>query len=392
MCKKIYIILFLIVFMVGCSEKKETNIRESFVDKDWYRPTDVCGENLCFASDGTFWYYEDCGSAVEDYDCYDEYSYDKKTGIITLHEIDGGDEREMEVISCENDVLVLKINGEIREFENVKELSNEEIEPIELVNNAITTEYDITGDGGNDTIQIICTEIVEEYGDEQYGTKWCIQLNGKDALTVESEIMEKLEVQLYQVSDERNYLFVKQHIDTNDDIIGASLYRIVGDNIVEEFDFYNMLLENINEFHSRIDISFMSEESLRVSCTNQFYATARMNWDMNYKYERAQESWIACEDNYLFMYDESLEYKAVGMTANQDFLVYEDWTCKAEAFTVKKGEVVHLSEMRFYKGETYFHVENAEGNQGWFVDPDRVGKEIGDNWIYGYFEEALFAG
>ena len=88
MCKKIYIILFLIVFMVGCSEKKETNIRESFVDKDWYRPTDVCGENLCFASDGTFWYYEDCGSAVEDYDCYDEYSYDKKTGIITLHEID----------------------------------------------------------------------------------------------------------------------------------------------------------------------------------------------------------------------------------------------------------------------------------------------------------------
>lgn len=298
------------------------------------------------------------------------------------------------MVGCaeEKDNLVSNSNGDVCEFEKQEEMANDMIEPISLTDDVTYTEYDVTGDGENDEIQIVCEELTEEYADAKYGTKWNILLNGQTALTIETEMMATLEVNLYQVSDERNYLFIKQNLDSNDDIIGAALYRFIGNNVVEEFDFYNMLLENINEFHSQIDISFMTAEYLTMNCSNQFNATARMNWEMNYEYEHAQESWVECDENYLLMYDESLEYKAAGMTANQDFIVYEDWTCAEEAFTVKKGEVVQLTEIRFYNGKTYFHIENAEGKLGWFADPDSVEKEIDGEWIYGYFEEAMFAG
>lgn len=298
------------------------------------------------------------------------------------------------LVGCaeEKDNLVSNSNGDVREFEKQEEMANDVIEPISLAHDTIYMEYDVTGDGEKDEIQIICAELTEEYADAKYGTKWDVLLNGQTALTIESEMMATLEVGLYHVSDERNYLFITQNLDSNDDIIGAALYRFVEDNIVEEFDFYDMLLQNINEFHSQIDISFMTAEYLTMSCSNQFNATARMNWEMNYEYEKAQESWVECDEIYLLMYDESLEYKATGMTANQDFLIYEDWTCAAEACTIKKGEVVQLTEIRFYNGKTYFHIENGDGVQGWFADPDSVEKEIDGEWIYGYFEEAMFAG
>lgn len=396
MLKKIVIMLLVFVCLSGCAEEKVTNldsnIFDSIVDKSWERPIEGCGETIYFSSDGTFIYYEDCGSPVGDYDCYEDYSYNEKTGIITLYAIGGRGKREIEVVSCEDGILILKIDGEVCEFENYEEMTNDVIEPISLAQDTVITEFDVTGDGKNDEIQIVCEEVVEEYEDVKYGTKWNLLLNGQTALTLEPEMMATLEANLYQVSDERNYLFIKQNIDSNDDIIGAALYRIVENNIVEEFDFYNMLLESINEFHSQISISFMTAEYLTMSCSNQFNATARMDWEMNYEYEHALESWVECDANYLLMYDESLEYKATGMTANQDFLVYEDWTCEIEAFTVAKGELVHLAEIRFYEGKTYFHIENAEGNSGWFADPDSVEKEIDGEMIYGYFEEAMFAG
>lgn len=396
MFRRISLMLLMVVFLAGCAEEKvtdlEPNTLDSIVDESWYRSTEVCGETIRFSSDGTFVYYEDCGSPVEDYDCYEEYSYNEKTGIITIYEFEGNGKRKIEIVSCENDTLVLDFNGEHRTFEKQEERGNDVIEPISLEHDITYTEYDVTGDGENDEIQIVCTELVEEYVDAKYGTTWDILLNGQTKMTIESDMMATLEVDLYHVSDKRNYLFIKQNIDSNDDIIGATLYRFTEDSIVEEFDFYDMLLENINEFHSQIDISFMTAEYLTMSCSNQFNATARMNWEMNYEYEKAQESWVECDANYLLMYDESLEYKATGMTANQDFFVYEDWTCAEEAFTVKKGEVVQLMEIRFYNGKTYFHVEDAEGRQGWFADPDSAGTQIGDEWIYGYFEEAMFAG
>lgn len=388
--------LLMVVFLAGCAEEKVTdvasNIFDSIVDESWDRSIEGCGETICFSSDGTFVYYEHCGNPVEDYDCYEKYTYNEKTGIITIYALEGIGRRKIEIVSCENDTLVLDFNGEQREFEKQTEMTNDVIEPIPLAYDATITEYDVTGDGEKDEIQIVCTELVEEYVDAKYGTQWDILLNGQTALTIESEMMATLEVNLYQVSVERNYLFIKQNLDSNDDIIGAALYRFTEDSIAEEFDFYNMLLENINEFHSQIDISFMTEQYLTMSCSNQFNATARMSWEMNYEYEKAQESWMECDEIYLLMYDESLEYKATGMTANQDFIVYEDWTCKKEAFTVKKGEVVQLTEIRFYNGKTYFYVENAEGKSGWFADPDSVEKEVDGEWIYGYFEEAMFAG
>lgn len=382
-------LLFAVVFLTACAK---ANIFDSIAGESWEREIEGCGETLCFSDDGTFIYYEHCGNPVEDYDCFDTYSFNEKTGVITLYAIEGNEKREIEIVSCENDTLVLRFGTEKREFQKQEEVANDTIEPILLSSDVMYTEYDVTGDGKKDEFQIICEELTEAYEDVQYGTKWSITLNGEKALTFEPELMMNLEVHLYRAGDQRNYLFIKQNLDTNDDIIGAELYRFTEKTIVEEIDFYELLSENINMFHCGISISFMTQRYLTMSCYNQFNATAYMSWEMNYEYKKSEDAWIESDESYLLMYDDFLEEKGKGMTANQDFIVYEDWTCEEEAFTVKKDEVVHLGAIRFYNGKTYFHVESEDGNQGWMPDPDMPGEEIDGEYIMGYFKEALFAG
>ncbi len=265
-------------------------------------------------------------------------------------------------------------------------------EPISIVHNQTYKSYDLTGDGKQDQLQFVCLEVTEEFGDEVYGTKWAVLVNGKTMLTFDSEGMFCLEGTLYQVDAERNYIFLKQCLNTNDDIEGAALYRFEDGYLRKELDLYDWVTRNINVFHCYIDVTNVTGRYLTVQCANQFNATAYLRWEMNYEYNAADDSWEAFDEVYLLRYDNGLEYKAIGMTANQKFEVYEDWTCEDRAFWVKKGDVVKLKQIRFYEGETYFNVEDEEGRTGWFPDPKEIGIQQGDTYIYGLFEEAQFAG
>jgi hypothetical protein len=82
----------------------------------WTRTTDVDSETLNFNKDGHFAYYYGNGSPVDDYDLYDQYTYDTKTKIITLKGDDFGG-RTMTVVSLDQNKIVLIIDGEERSFD-----------------------------------------------------------------------------------------------------------------------------------------------------------------------------------------------------------------------------------------------------------------------------------
>ena len=82
----------------------------------WTRTTDVDSEVINFNSDGHFAYYYGVGSPVDDYDLFDQYTYDSEAKTITLKSVIGGDDRIIPVDSLDETTLVLVFGTEKRTF------------------------------------------------------------------------------------------------------------------------------------------------------------------------------------------------------------------------------------------------------------------------------------
>ncbi len=249
-------------------------------------------------------------------------------------------------------------------------------------------EYDITGDGKNDSIYIHCEEPNEyDYG---YGYQWSVFINDKMAYEIKDDWGIKPEVRLYQVNEKRNYISIEQHQVNNGDISDYVLYQIEKEQLKRVCDFFCNNISPSHVFHYGAQLQTMTKDKIKLLCSNQFNATAHMQWEMEFEYK--DNKWILSSTEYQVVYDSYLDDKKDGMTANQQFIVYMTTACDEEAFSVKKGEVVMIDKVSIKNGKVCFRVTNTEGNEGWLLDPEDSSLKINDEWLYGYFEEALFAG
>ena len=98
------------------------------------------------------------------------------------------------------------------------------IRSINLVLEETILEYDITGDGEEDAILIHCEER-DEYSDwGDFGYRWSVSINGRNAYEIQNVGSVMLEARLYQVNDKRSYISIKQHEQNNNDISNYALY------------------------------------------------------------------------------------------------------------------------------------------------------------------------
>ncbi len=99
---------------------EEPPLPEFLWKKKWFRADrDIsCEEKLTFTEEGEFVYFCSCGSPVDHYDIYWEYTYREKDRIITLLG-DEGDSEEMKVLFYDSYGLVLRLeSGEVRTFKS----------------------------------------------------------------------------------------------------------------------------------------------------------------------------------------------------------------------------------------------------------------------------------
>ena len=264
------------------------------------------------------------------------------------------------------------------------------IKSINLVLEETILEYDITGDGEEDAILIHCEER-DEYSDwGDFGYRWSVSINGRNAYEIQNVGSVMLEARLYQINDKRSYLSIKQHEQNNNDISNYALYRASENQLEEVCNFYDDILDSSHNFHYGAQLLAMKKDSFKLRCSNQFNATASMVWDMEYEYK--DDKWILSKNEHPFVHELLAEDKRDGMTANQDFIVYKSITCDEEAFTVTKGQVVTIDKIYIKDGFICFKVTNAEGKEGWLPDPEESFTEMNGEWLNGYFEEAMFAG
>lgn len=80
-------------------------------------------------------------------------------------------------------------------------------------------------------------------------------------------------------------------------------------------------------------------------------------------------------------------------TAWQGFSVKTEAGSEEQVFSVGEGEQVTLKQLILKDGMRWILCRNADGQEGWFEDPESVPyEEDGDDYHWGYFEEAQFAG
>lgn len=120
--KKIIVIMMVLIFLTGCSEKEniETNYSESsFVSVNWIREGVGDIETIRFNTDGSFSYTCACGNPVNDADLCETYTYNEATKEIKLDCFETTEDTItlIKVVSLTDSTLELDFNGELRIFE-----------------------------------------------------------------------------------------------------------------------------------------------------------------------------------------------------------------------------------------------------------------------------------
>ncbi len=101
----------------GKDKKQEGSYPDFLTNHDWEYNTLSCTEILHFYEDGGFSYYEACGNPVGNSDCYETYSYDANTHIITAYGYDDSvEDLELIVLRYTKNSLLVSIEGVIKEF------------------------------------------------------------------------------------------------------------------------------------------------------------------------------------------------------------------------------------------------------------------------------------
>ena len=109
--------------LTGCDGGKTSAKDVEFLTKAdyWYCWDEVTGETekMNFREDFTFYWGCECGEPVGASDCYELFDYDKETGMIHLY--NGYDDMtmDMEVLDYSDYHLLLKIDGEIKDYTHV---------------------------------------------------------------------------------------------------------------------------------------------------------------------------------------------------------------------------------------------------------------------------------
>lgn len=122
--KKLYIscsVMLIALFMVtGCRNSTSSSKDITFLTASeyWYHYDEGTGEceKMSFHEDFSFYWGCECGEPIGDSDCYELFAYDKETSIIKLYNDYDDMTMELEVLGYSDYHLLLKINGEIKNY------------------------------------------------------------------------------------------------------------------------------------------------------------------------------------------------------------------------------------------------------------------------------------
>lgn len=235
---------------------------------------------------------------------------------------------------------------------------------INLGSGAGNSQYDITGNGKKDIVK---------NGD---GNNCALYINGKQVFKPDNKA-DYLSVKLYPLKN-NIYFIISENYMENDEICGYSMYQYKSGKLEKLCDFYNTVIQNINNIHFGIDIERISNNKATVLCHNQFGGTGILYWKMVYQYQDGK--WCLKGNSYKITEAATKNRK---LTSKTKLNIYKKPGNKTILYTVNPGDIITASRLYIKNKKVYIQVVNNNGETGWFKSPKKPAE---------YFEEAAFPG
>lgn len=239
------------------------------------------------------------------------------------------------------------------------------------------TDYDLNGDGENDSFYIEKSYSSEE-GDATGTLK--VYVNDEEVFSQKRKYRPNYGVQLITLGNGKTFVEIESSISSDDDII-HKLYQYKSDKLNAVYDFQKPF-GSYSDYHF-VGIEKVSGNSLKLSCTSQLYTTGIVNWKMKVNYSNG--TFKRSASSY------AIDYKSSGQknkwTAQRTMKAYKTAGGKKVAYKVKKGDKIKIYNVVIKNNKVYFKVKNKSG-KGKTAYLACAKKFIWPS----YFKESVFAG
>lgn len=246
-------------------------------------------------------------------------------------------------------------------------------EKVSLGQNVEYFQYDVTGDGKADKVEIQ----QKKHKDNNRSITLKVLINDQVAFQKKELYEPYWHVELIKLVNGKVFFSIAAR--DNDYIITFKLYAYNDGKLYCVHDFY----ENYNNYayNYTVNINNVFSNIIETEVNAQFYVTGSVQYDMYLEYKDG--SFKNASSEFPIKYKEMS--KKNKWTVNRTIKTYKEAGSKEIAYILKKGNVVKIDKVIYQNDEVYFQVVNSKGKIGYMEGV----KEYQD---ISFFKEVMFAG
>lgn len=220
------------------------------------------------------------------------------------------------------------------------------------------TNYDITGDGISDTIQI-----KRERESSYIYNGFSIKANGKEIFHLKNKTSYYFSstVRLYTLKNNKVLVYIYLS-ENNLDGPTCGLYMYKKGKLKKILDFQTFFKDGR---HNNGKVLEVSGNQLKVNYFSMSYAFAGIDMEYTYKYKKGKLVPVS-KYGTVKLYNTRQENS---VTARKSFWLYKNATSSKKKIKVKKGQTFRVSRSYVKGSKIRFKVELMNGKSGWVISP-----------------------
>ena len=248
-----------------------------------------------------------------------------------------------------------------------------EVGKYELSDTSVNKDYDVTGDGVEDTVRLKKLN--------HNGSYYCaldVIINGDVVLNVESVEYVRLESVFIQ-TEEHGYILISTYHD-NDYLTFSRLYEYVNGKLKERMDLDNVAGKIFYQYSPNVyavkdasmQIRFAGQSNMLAKTSTVFEynvgSTGTLSLDnaissVWYSSERMSES-------------TGKNYSSKYLVAAKKLRAYRSSTGWKKAFTIKKGTKLKITKVSVSGKTPRYYCITSSGKKGWLISKQNVFKDL----------------
>lgn len=248
-----------------------------------------------------------------------------------------------------------------------------EVGKYELSDTGVNTDYDVTGDGVEDTIKIKKLNY--------NGSYYCgldVIINGDVALNVESVDYVYLESVFIQTKEHR-YILISTYHD-NDYLTLSRIYEYVDGKLKERVNFDKVAGKIFYQYSP--NVCAVKDASIRIKFAGQSNMLAKTSTVFQYN---VGSTGTLSLDNTIskVLYSKARMNQNTGKSYSSKYLVaakklqaYRSSIGKKKAFTVKKGTKLKITKVSISGKTPRYYCVTSSGKKGWVISKQNVFKDL----------------